>query len=72
MNFKLMLHCMNLTQRNESESQYYAIMQTFTLLPDEDPVTKHAQRITAPAGSLFVWNQLMAHGSAPNASSKTR
>ena len=50
----------------------YSNLQTFIVLPDEDPVTKQAQRITAPAGSLFIWNQLVAHGSAPNASHRAR
>ena len=51
---------------------FWSTIQAFIVLPDEDPVSKQAQRIRAPAGSLFIWNQLMAHGSAPNASHRTR
>ncbi|KAL5474496.1 hypothetical protein EMCRGX_G026451 [Ephydatia muelleri] len=50
----------------------YADQRTFISIPEEDPVWSHAQRLTGRAGSLFVWNQLVAHGSAPNNSTRAR
>lgn len=51
---------------------HFVSWQTFISIPEEDPVWSHAQRLTARAGSVFVWNQLVAHGSAPNNSTKAR
>jgi hypothetical protein len=35
-------------------------------MPDDSPLLEHAQRVTAHAGSLIVWDQKTLHGSAPN------
>eukprot|EP00731_Ephydatia_muelleri_P006990 Em0003g1238a len=48
----------------------YTNTMSFILLDEKDPVWSHAQRVTARAGSLVVWNQLVAHGSTPNYSSR--
>lgn len=38
----------------------------------EDPLYKQAQRVPLRAGSLVIWDQRMAHGSAPNSSPNGR
>lgn len=38
----------------------------------EDPLYKQAQRVSLRAGSLVIWDQRMAHGSAPNCSANAR
>lgn len=46
--------------------------ETFVVIPEEEPVTKHAVRVTCRAGSAVIWNQATLHGSTPNNSTKPR
>ncbi|XP_065179466.1 putative phytanoyl-CoA dioxygenase [Sycon ciliatum] len=46
--------------------------RSFVPIDCEDPLYKQAQRVSMRAGSIVVWDQRMAHGSAPNSSSNLR
>jgi ectoine hydroxylase-related dioxygenase (phytanoyl-CoA dioxygenase family) len=46
--------------------------ETFIVMPDDSPLLEHAQRVTAHAGSLIIWDQRTLHGSVPNNSKNNR
>jgi len=50
----------------------YGKRQTFIVLPEDEPLQQQAKRITCRAGSIIIWDQMTAHGSAPNDSNTPR
>jgi len=50
----------------------YGNRNTFIVMRDNEPFISHAIRLSARAGSLIIWDQRTAHGSAPNNSPNAR
>jgi len=50
----------------------YGNRSTFIVLRDNEPFISHAIRLSARAGSLIIWDQRTAHGSAPNNTTNAR
>jgi len=50
----------------------FGTRSTFIILPVDQPLHKNALRVTARAGSMVIWDQRVAHGSAPNCSHNAR
>jgi len=60
------------TQKTDKLKQRYGRDQTFIVLPTTEPIQHLALRITVRAGSMVIWDQRVAHGSAPNDSNRAR
>ena len=52
--------------------KHWPVQHTFIVLPDVCALHARSIRISVPAGSLIVWDQTTAHGSAPNHSTNPR
>jgi len=50
----------------------YDKYSTFIMFSSSDPCHQRSLRVTARAGSLVIWDQRNAHGSAPNNSNRIR
>lgn len=50
----------------------YGKREAFIVIPVDEECAEHAQRITAPAGCVIIWDQRTMHGSAPNESNQIR
>ena len=47
-------------------------LQTLVKVDCDDPLYGQPQRVAMRAGSMVIWDQRMAHGSAPNDSCNPR
>merc|ERR1711975_208652 len=58
--------------KNYSEFASFAAENNSVQFPPKNFLNSFAQRITAKAGSLIIWDQRTPHGSAPNESNQFR